>query len=175
MDRYILKAEHEDRLPFISGELAHFNMTFSCITYLNTSLYLLPQYSTNDARMEIVVRGFHGLQFYASRYWYHHLLAYAKLLDKQKSFPPELLDQLQLLLSFRKQVPRLSSAAAFNGDDTSVESADLKFLDQLPDIQAMALDVIIFRTKINKEDNLNKSLDGKFIGWGTTRDLRLTK
>jgi hypothetical protein len=65
-DRFIL-----DKVsgPLLQEARAHYNIAYSCITYLNTTLYFVKTQ---------VAEGFHGLHNYANEYWFQHLLQCAR-------------------------------------------------------------------------------------------------
>jgi hypothetical protein len=100
--RYILEEKYLKERPFIWRENAHLDIAFSCVTFLNFCATLLPSNSTECTRAAIIVRGFHGLQAYADKFWYKHVIAYSTSLDEHThTFSAELLIQLQHLLKFR--------------------------------------------------------------------------
>jgi hypothetical protein len=84
----------------------------------------------------MVVRGLHGLQLYANRYWYQHLLAY---LHSGMGIPQDLLTQLHTLLNFWKQDRHITFSQA------SVETSELQVLDHLPGIKSMVSELIFSR------------------------------
>ncbi|EXJ84684.1 hypothetical protein A1O3_05354 [Capronia epimyces CBS 606.96] len=65
--------------PLLQEARAHYNIAFSCITYLNTAVcFLPPDSSAEDAVLTRVAKGFHGLHNYANEYWFQHLLQCAQ-------------------------------------------------------------------------------------------------
>jgi len=143
----------------VSSETAQFNISFSCMAYLNTSLCLLPCHSTPEERANIVVSGFHGLQPYANKFWIYHLLEYSKLLAKSWKPPrSELLFQLNLLLEMEKS----AEVAEEPTDAISIE--ELTMLNQNPRIQSFISRVIKFREEakaIGISNQSEKSVEGK--------------
>jgi hypothetical protein len=162
--RYVLQEEYRDRVSFLQALNAHHNISFSCITYLNTSLPLLPSNSTDESRIGTVIQGFHGLQLYANKFWYKHLLQYCELQDiRPVQFSQELLQQLRLLLRFQKNNRK---EACFETGSDGISAADqsvgLEMLDHLPEIKSMVSDVIAFKTKLDRNDSSDKDPDSKF-------------
>jgi hypothetical protein len=161
--RYILEEEYQAERPFIWRENAHLDISFSCIAFLNSCVSLLPANSTEAQRAGIIVGGFHGLQIYADMFWYRHLLAYCGLLVQQKrQLSTELLTQLQLLLRFWKEdsratVPKSKTTTEKDG----TEDPTLEALNHLPDVKRLVSDVLVFRTKMTREDASDKSPESK--------------
>jgi len=125
---------------------------------------LLTSHSTDEARVDIVIRGFHGLHLYANKFWYKHLLAYCKLQDKrQDQFPEELLLQLERLLKFRKK-PReeLCFQSANNVVSEADQNVGLEMLRDLPEIKSMVSDVIAFRAKLSRDDSSDKDPESEY-------------
>ena len=139
------------------------DISFSCVTFLNSCVSLLPANSTEAQRAAVIVRGFHGLQIYADMFWYRHLLAYCSLsVQHKRQFSIELLAQLQLLLRFRKEDSRvtvLKSKAATEKNGT--EDPTLEVLNHLPDVKRLVSDVLVFRTKMSREETSDKSPESK--------------
>jgi hypothetical protein len=160
--RYLLEEEYLLNRPFIWRENAHLDVSFSCITFLNSCLCLLPENSTNGQRAAIIVRGFHGLQLYADKFWYKHLLEYCCLLGQhQRQFSTELLTQLQLLLRFRKDNFQVSSTPIKVVTEKSPHDLSLEALNHLPDVKRLVSDVLALRAKIAREDASDRNLEGK--------------
>jgi hypothetical protein len=160
---YILKQEYRDARPFIKTNSAHLNISFSCVSYLNTSCVLLPSNCTDQQRAEIVLRGFHGLQFYANQFWFKHVLTCCGLFAKgNAALPDDLLIQLQQLVQFRKAFGD-NSCVIGNPDTNSShrQRDDSLAMNQLPqDVRDLIWEVIEFRKMVKKEDNTLKSLEG---------------
>lgn len=62
--------------PLFSPETALFNVTFSCVAYLGSSVTLIDDDYDEQSRLIEVAKGFHGLCRYASKHWVEHLLAF---------------------------------------------------------------------------------------------------
>ena len=101
----------------------------------------------------MVVGGLHGLQLYANRYWYQHLLAY---LHSGMGIPQDLLTQLHMLLNFWKQDVRHITIP-----QGSVETSELQVLDHLPGIKSMVSE-LIFSRAIKKEIS-EMSPEGQYL------------
>jgi len=161
--RYVLQEEYRARVSFIHGLNAHHNISFSCITYLNTSLHLLPSYSTDESRIRTVIQGFHGLQLYANKFWYKHLLQYCRLQGiRPVQFSQEFLQQLRLLLRFKNNNHYEAPSEDENdGKITADQDVGLEMLDHLPEIKSMVLDVITFKAQLEKNDSSDKDPDSE--------------
>jgi hypothetical protein len=140
------------------------DISFSSVAFLNSCISLLPENATEAQRAAIIVRGFHGLQLYANIFWYRHLLAYCGLLGQHKrQFSTELLTQLQLLLRFRKGDSRAAVLQSQSGTDKDkTEDPSLEDLNHLPDVKSLVSDVLVFRSKMIREDTSDKSPEGRF-------------
>lgn len=152
--RYILEAEPGGSAPFIDLESANFNILFACLCHLNNSIGLLN--GSYLDRASVVVKGFHGLQLYASQFWIEHLLFHCEKQARKKVYLlPELLDQLQLLLRFRKM----------SGLDTHIEEhpnlpqsmANTKLLERIPNLRNLVSDVITFRSNLDQDESTGQS------------------
>lgn len=74
--------------PLFSPEIALFNVTFSCVAYLGSSVTLIDDDYDQQSRLIEVAMGFHGLCRYASKHWVEHLLDYLHITKQPKD--PEL-------------------------------------------------------------------------------------
>ncbi|PQE25152.1 hypothetical protein CJF31_00006017 [Rutstroemia sp. NJR-2017a BVV2] len=159
--RYILEVEYQTERPFIWREKAHLDISFSCVAFLNSCIYLLPINFTEAQRAAVIVRGCYGLQIYADRFWYEHLLLYCGLLRQhQIQFSTELLSQLQLLLRFRKEDSREPAPMSKIITEKNVtEDPRLETLNYWPDVKRLVSDVVEFRTKMGREYTSDKSLE----------------
>lgn len=90
--------------PFLRKDQAHHDITFSCVSYLLTSLSLKTSGSTMEQRSLRILRGLHGLHHYAHEFWIEHILQYAKLRkDPTLDLPFQLSQQLAALEAFWKE------------------------------------------------------------------------
>ncbi|PQE30167.1 hypothetical protein CJF32_00003620 [Rutstroemia sp. NJR-2017a WRK4] len=158
---YILEEEFRAGSPFICREKAHLDITFSCVAFLNSCISLLPINSTEAQRAIIIVRGSYGLQIYADRFWYKHLLLYCGLLiQHQGQFSAELLSQLQRLLRFRKEDSRPPVPLPKSGTEKNLaEDTRLEALNYWADLKRFVSDVVEFRAKMSRDDASDKSIE----------------
>ncbi len=161
--RYVLREQFENGQPFIEIVTAHFNLAFSCVCYLNSSLSLLPGRSTREEQIDAVLGGFHGLLHYASQYWFMHLLEYCKLTPKRKSyFSGGFKCQLEQLLAYGVN-ERLNGALEEPNQPREVPSilAGREALDEVPGITDLVCDILRFRTSL-KTEVVGKSPEGMY-------------
>ncbi|TGO32628.1 hypothetical protein BHYA_0301g00120 [Botrytis hyacinthi] len=151
---YLLDEEYQEKLPFLSRESAHLNISFSCIAILNSCDNLIPSNFTEAQRATVVAKGFHGLLTYAIAFWYKHLL---ECFQKHAQLSTELLDQLQSLLRYRKETISLKDTPDKIGPIT--ESQSLQGLSHFPEIKKLLLGILGFkaRSKLHSEAALDKS------------------
>ena len=155
---------HHDSGPFLREVNAHYNIAFSCISYLPTSLCLVRQSSSEDDLRLQIAKGFHGLHHYASEFWSEHFLRYFSLrenLDRACS-GPLLIEQLNKLLSFQKecQSPEFCSESLQIKTLSSI-SARLSALGSVPRVQGFLHDVLVFREVLAQEKHAQKEPEGK--------------
>jgi hypothetical protein len=157
--RYILKTSCRDRDPFISVEDANFAISFACVAYLNSSSCLIYTDGTAENLAPLVIQGFHGLHHYASQFWFKHLLDYYKLRIRRNVPPPtDLVDQLEMLLTFQKaEGPQISDKSQFS---VSKQIADITVLDELPLVKTFVSKIISFRHSLNRDELHDKTPDG---------------
>lgn len=146
--RYIL---HLSSGPFIYYHRAHYDIAFSCMTYMRSSTcFLDPAYSEDELKVR-VLKGFHGLHHYANEYWFQHLLQYAKCEDTV--IDDEVVEPLGDLQTFWKQSPGLASCSLKLDDTTSADgiASQLEVLADMPQAQPMGLDILTFRAFLAQE------------------------
>jgi len=163
--RYILKQVYRNGRPFIKAEEAHFNISFSCISYLNSCSCFLPQYCTDQEMAAKVLEGFHGLQLYANQFWFKHVLTCCSLYYKSHlPIPNELLSQLQMLLQFWKEQGHddSSSSRDYRTENHTIdESNDSLALGQLPrEIRKFTCGILEFRKALSEDGSTQKAPDG---------------
>ncbi|KAF7952570.1 uncharacterized protein EAE97_002067 [Botrytis byssoidea] len=151
---YLLDEEYQEKLPFLSRESAHLNISFSCIAILNSCDNLIPSNFTEAQRATVVVKGFHGLLTYAIAFWYKHLL---ECFQKHAQLSTELLDQLQFLLRYRKEITPPKDTRENTGAITDNQS--LQGLSHLSEIKKLMSDILRLkaRSKLHSEAALDKS------------------
>jgi len=67
--------------PFIDYCLAHQQIAFSCITYLNSNLDFIPsaiEQKTPGVLETLIINRYNGLHQYANNFWIDHVLAYSR-------------------------------------------------------------------------------------------------
>jgi hypothetical protein len=160
--RFILEEEYQRGRPFIWRENTHLDVAFSCTAVLNSCIPLLPTNSTDTERSAIIVQGFHGLQVYANKFWYKHVLEYCNFVAQQQyEVSPELLAQLQRLLMFKKTDVQATPSPNSRMEENRSEPG-LEALRHVPDIRRLLSNVTQFRAKMNREDASDKSPESKY-------------
>jgi hypothetical protein len=144
--RYIL---HTASGPFLYYNRAHYDLAFSCLNYMNSSLCFIDPAVSNIALKIRILKGFHGLHHYANEFWFLHLLQYAKLEDPVED--EDLDEPLEEIQEFWKQD---AGAVRLKLDDTT--SADtiemqLDVLRSMPQAQRMGFDILTFRKFLSQE------------------------
>ena len=158
--RYILDYKSG---PFLQNDVAHYNITFSCVAYLSTVFCFIDQTNAFDDSKIRVVKGFHGLHHYATEFWITHLLDFVRLrgnFDKADSAP--LVEQLYRLLRFRKKslTPTFTSELHDINRLSPTESLLLPF-DAVPEIQSLVRDVLAFREILSRKKQAQQSREGE--------------
>ncbi|CZR68409.1 uncharacterized protein PAC_18308 [Phialocephala subalpina] len=155
---FILEEEYQGGRPFIWRENAHLDIAFSCTAVLNSCIPLLPTMSTDTERAAIIVQGFPGLQVYASKFWYKHVLDYCGLVaHEQCQVSPELLAQLQRLLRFKKADVQAALTSNSRIEENNSGEPGLEALSHVPNIKSLLSDILRFRAKMSREDASDKS------------------
>lgn len=140
--------------PFLSSVTAHCNITYSCISYLSTSLVLIdPTCTPNNARTR-VLQGYHGLHHYADEFWIDHLLQYFKL---KGSFDKVLLVALERALQFQKYNLLQNNNAKF-AKNTLPLSLHKRFelisaMSGVPELRSFIQKILLFRTHSALNEN----------------------
>lgn len=78
IDRYLLD---QSSGPFIDRCLAHQQIAFSCISYLNSNLDLIPstiEEKTQSVLETLIINRYNGLHQYSNKFWIDHVLAYLR-------------------------------------------------------------------------------------------------
>lgn len=134
--------------PFLSETTAHCNITFSCISYLSTSLSLIDPGRTPDEVRIQVLQGYHGLHHYADEFWMDHLLEYFKL---KGMLDQPLLSVIDKALEFQKY--DLSQSSEEELDKESYPSSITKLMvlvsrmSATPEVQTFIRKLLIFRAR----------------------------
>jgi hypothetical protein len=166
--RYIL---HEASGPFLFYNRAHYDLAFSCLNYMNSSICFLDPAFSEIALKIRVLKGFHGLHHYANEFWFQHLLQYAKREDPVED--EDLDGSLEEIQEFWKQYP--GTVRLKLDDTTSADNIEtqLDVLNLMPQAQRMGFDILTFRKFLSQEkyshqvpesmQNRQCSIDGRPI------------
>ncbi|MCJ1426374.1 hypothetical protein MMC29_004277 [Sticta canariensis] len=152
--------------PFIDRRTAHGTISFSCISYLNSRLKMIPNLfpSITEESLEChVIRGYNGLEQYAHKFWLNHTLAYlsgggVESIGASANF----LKALQDFASFSKKI---SSSSSSGSPDSAVQPQtvndshiQLSVLDKLPEVHGLLKQVLVFHKKMKEaEDRLESA------------------
>lgn len=133
------------------------------MSYLNTCLELVSHEESYMA--EHVVQEIHGLQLYANKYWYRHLITYALYCaEKKLGFSMELVSQLSELLRLQKD--RIEGPTSRPVPVSSPTTLDLGLLTQFPLVKEFILEVDCFRMSLARDiisDRSSKSTKSKLL------------
>ncbi|MCJ1262293.1 hypothetical protein MMC22_002163 [Lobaria immixta] len=149
--------------PFVEVAQAHFNVAFSCIANLNSTLSVVPRHSGGMTEVDlesIVVQGGYGLQRYGQHYWAEHVLAY---LDNISSLD----DQSQILISALNEfskVRRHNSAYRIEPSSkplSRVVSNGLKKLAPFPPLHDLIAGWLHFKSQLEEKASLFESIDAQ--------------
>ncbi len=156
--RYIL---HPDSGPFLQETKSHYDVAFSCVTYLLTSLcFIYPSVPDDEIRRRIV-KGYHGLHLYANEFWIEHVLQYAKM---QKTTGSEILEsfvsQLERLLQFRRESWSLEPSSLSTSSLPGITGRSI-VLSKVPEIQRLTSDILAFRVVLAQEKHTQKDPEGE--------------
>jgi hypothetical protein len=156
--RYILDQKSG---PFLQYYQCHYDLSFACINYMNTShCFIDPGYTESALRVR-VVKGFHNLHHYANEFWFQHLLQYAKsgiVVEDE-----DLDDPLEELREFWKDEPGKGAKTLKLDDTTSAESiiSQLEALKSIERAQKMGIDILTFHKFLSQENNSHQDIKGK--------------
>lgn len=158
--RYIVNSNYSSSLNYAES---HFEIAFSCISYLNTTHSFWDSENSRNALRLSVASGFHSLHPYANEFWLQHLAQYAKCrveLDQEGHL--ELI--LAKLATFWKSEPGEAAKRLKIDDTTTADSIrnQLSELDRKPMIKNMGLDIQIFRAYLSQEKFSHQQPNGKF-------------
>lgn len=135
---------------------AHYQIAFSCISYLSASFGFFDISSRSEDMLRIrVIKRFHCLHHYANNFWFEHLLEAAR-------FPPNLnidiLGQIKGLEPFWKTERDANHDNDVVNEDAAKEGlADrLKVLNAYPDIKSMVYEMLAFRVSLKNSFDPSK-------------------
>lgn len=129
--------------------------------YLPTSLILLGP-STTEIWLQVIV-GFHGLYYYASKFWIEHLRLY--LISNGTLEDHSLHSALKRLLLFQKRPLTEDFEAKMSNREFSAPIRErLSGLKSLPEVQIFAEELLVFRATMSLEEDSQNNLEGRRIG-----------
>lgn len=146
----VIKAPHNQSIPFIETHQAHFSIAFSCITNLNSALAILPRFNKGVAEADVeklVVQGCFGLQPYAHQFWAEHLIAF---LGETRGLDGETAYLIGALEEFSRARKGGQAEISFR-PNPSVDSKGLHKLEKFPLILHFVSCWLHFKSKLNKE------------------------
>lgn len=154
--RYIL---HCQSGPFINHITAHRNIATSCILYLPTSLAIVNQTISQEAKQLRVLKGYHGLHQYVHNYWMQHLLIF---LDSKQILQEDLCMALQKLCVFKRltQNGEKSTGLQYEGNRHSI-AAQLVPLKGMPEVQELLFDSLVFKAILSQDEHAQKYPEGQ--------------
>jgi hypothetical protein len=167
-ERYIL---HPSSGPYLQECHAHFDMAFSCVSYLSSSICLISPSMTDFEAENRIIKGFHGLHRYAHEFWIDHLLRFS--LSKLCDSPAETKALVQQVdcLSQSQSLPHLYDTPMANSIEVYSGSHEhLSSWYQFPNIQRFLEKVLVFRKRLEQERSNTNSPEGK---WNKNREFRL--
>ncbi|EXJ71755.1 uncharacterized protein A1O5_05565 [Cladophialophora psammophila CBS 110553] len=144
--------------PLLQESQAHYNIAFSCITYLNTAIYFLAPGPFEDLAKVRVAKGFHGLHNYANEYWFQHILQCARDLINLDSSGIMVSALRTLQERYWKGKPG-HAAQSLKLDDTTTANEickELAVLGDLDHVRQMGTDVQTFRAHLVQERHAHK-------------------
>ncbi|KAH9216233.1 hypothetical protein DL95DRAFT_522785 [Leptodontidium sp. 2 PMI_412] len=144
--------------PFLEYHQSHYDLSFACMNYMNTSLcFIDPRYTENALQIR-VVKGFHGLHHYANEFWFQHILQYAKTGNTvQDEDLDGLLDQIR---EFWKADPGVGAETLKLDDTNSAEVilSQLESLESIEQAQKMGIDILTSSSSCRKKITAIKTL-----------------
>jgi len=144
---------------------AHYNIAFSCVTYLTTTVYLLAPSPLGDYVKTQVVKGFHGLHNYANEYWFQHLLQCAQDLGELDASGNMISALCILRARYWKSMPG-DAALGLKLDDTTTEVKIMNELAAFGDIdlvRQMGTDMQTFRSHMIQERHAHEAANSMCI------------
>ncbi|KAH6711796.1 hypothetical protein BKA61DRAFT_693710 [Leptodontidium sp. MPI-SDFR-AT-0119] len=145
--------------PFLEYHQSHYDLSFACMNYMNTSLcFIDPRYTENALQIR-VVKGFHGLHHYANEFWFQHILQYAKTGNTvQDEDLDDLLDQIR---EFWKADPGVGAETLKLDDTNSAEVilSQLESLESIEQAQKMGIDILTFLKFLSQQNNSHQDAE----------------
>ena len=142
--------------PFVDVIQAHFNIAFSCIVNLTSTLDIVPRYSGSNSESDLqtmLVQGAFGLQQYAHQYWAEHAMAYFQNMQQPDLQSGELLGAFESFLKvFRRSEPnQAKQQLSKSGKHLNHLSASLRNLNGFPQVQRLIMTWLQFKSKLKEE------------------------
>jgi hypothetical protein len=158
--RYIL---HPESGPYLQEDEAHFDMAFSCVSYLSSSFYMSAVEMTDLEFEDRILRGYHGLHSYASEFWIDHLLRFSRV---KMGFLHTELEALVTQLAYLSKSHKIFQST---GETNALPNAEiapdlregLSMWEGFPHILRFLEHVLVFRHTFAQEKSAMRSLDGK--------------
>lgn len=154
-NRYIL-----DKVsgPLLRESRAHYDIAFSCVTYLNSAFCFYEHGPSDEVVRTRVAKGFHGLHNYANEYWFQHLLLCSR--DFADLDERDLMDAAleTLLTQFWKGQPGIA-AQSLKLDDTTTANEickELSSFDDFEHLRQMGTDIQTFRAHLVQEKHAHE-------------------
>ncbi|KIW95094.1 uncharacterized protein Z519_03678 [Cladophialophora bantiana CBS 173.52] len=144
--------------PLLQESQAHYNIAFSCITYLNTAIYFLALGPFEGLAKVRVAKGSHGLHNHANEYWFQHILQCVRDLINLDSSGI----MVSALRTFQERYWKGKSGHAAQSlklDDTTTANEickELAVLSDLDHVRQMGTDVQTFRAHLVQERHAHK-------------------
>ncbi|KAJ8067481.1 hypothetical protein OCU04_004825 [Sclerotinia nivalis] len=153
---YIL---HPGSGPYLQESHAHFDMAFSCVSYLLSSMCLISPSIKDFEAENRIIKGYHGLHRYAHEFWIDHLLRFSlsKLCDSPAD-TEALVQQVDYLSQSQKPLTKLYDNPRANSNDVHSGSHEhLLSWSQSPNIQQFLEKVLVFRKVLEQERSSTNS------------------
>jgi hypothetical protein len=140
--------------PFLSPITSHYDIAFSCIAHMISSLDFVNPTVSDEELLQRVGYGYFGLHNYANEYWIEHLLSYAS--DNQglsSDSADPLCAQISRLAARHNSF--LMNSGEYRCQVTQSPFADpdlrLKVLANAADIQDLAMKILVFRRDLQNK------------------------
>lgn len=149
--------------PFIDHCLAHQQIAFSCITYLNSNLDFIPSavdQKTRNVSETLIINRYNGLHHYANNFWIDHVLAYSRAGGKINNCKYLVQAFKQLLNLWRRKeessITTAPSETIFRGQENQ-ENSGLSVCCEDACLSDMLEHFAGFRKKLHTKENTFES------------------
>jgi hypothetical protein len=159
-ERYIL---HPSSGPYLQEGHAHFDVAFSCVAYLSSSICLISPSMADFEAENRIIKGYHGLHNYAHEFWIHHLLRFSfPALCDSSTNAEALVQQVNCLSQSQRSLPHLYDTQMANSNEVHSGSHEhLPSWSQFPNIQQFLEKVLIFQKRMEQDRSSINSPEGK--------------